>query len=427
MRIVKTKNYTFANELGFALALIGIQLGTAIRNVIPMFDLGYFFMFLSILFVADYKNLFSGKISNFGGIGLFLALLFQIISFFYLVLSTSTNVDFTPGKLVLMEAYVIAFIIMLLTNKRTEFRNFDRILFYLTGFINIVILYQVTKGFTGIYLENVFLDPDTGLSSMAHGGDKITMGRALLLNVICCIVYEHKNRYEFWIRVLFPAFAFLSLFMFNTRSSMVMCFICFFVYLWKQSKILHKPFLNIKYVGYLLLLILFILIMYLTIPVIGELIDIVFNNISSGVFGFFGKTSDSQIEMDSSSEFRYQSMLIFRNSLSDGILYLLFGHGMLHVFFDFPIIQCFYDMGVIVFAIYAYVLLLCPIKMVFGYLTSSKFIIIIQLLAIQYFFDQFYCGIPYWSFQFMPIVLILYFCKKKEKYEESIVENLSVG
>lgn len=418
----KTSNiaYSLRTEIGFAFAIIGIQFGTAVRNVLPSLDLGYIFMAMSILCIIDYKNLFKGSFLNVFSPGVFSVLFFYFLTIIFLLFSTISQdnrfIDsyiLEYNKLLRMSLYVIIFIFCLTTQRRKQFINFPRLLLYITAFINIVILYQVTKGFTGIYLENVFYNAIDNTNMMAEGGDKTTMGRALLLNIICCMVCKHQNKFEYIARIFLTISALWSLFMFNTRASIVCSFICYMTYLWRMHSINKTAFVTKRNILRAVFAIFLLLLLIISIPQLQEQLEHIYNNILSGIFGFMGLVPGGDVVYDDSANVRLQAMRNFTFFDEDNFLSFLWGHGVLRTFIDFPIIQCFYDMGMLGFIPYFIALILSPIYILKNYNSSEPSILILQLFSIQYFFDQFYAGLPYWSFQFMPILLLLFFYKNK--------------
>lgn len=403
------KRFSPVTELGFALMLIGIQFGTAIRNVFPGLELVNIIMLLSFLFIVDFKNIIRFKLPSANKYFLVL-FLFNFVSFIYLIVSPSEKYPELNSQIFFMQLYIFAILFALSTqSKNKNLKNLDRYLFYISAFINIVILYQVTLGFKGIYLENIFFDSSTDSNHMDQGGDKITMGRALFLSFVTALVYKSRNKVEFIIKPVIVMSALLGLYMFNTRSSIVLCIISMAIYFWYQKGTLQskKNILrqSLFYGGIALILFFAIIYLYQTNSLFQALLDKIGENIYNGIVSYFTNQST-----DESAATRRDSLIFFiNNTFQIDFSYLVFGHGFISYFFDFPLLQAFYDLGIFFFLFYIISLICFPVKFIFYKKTYIPHIIIIQLMAFHYLIDQLYCGVPYWSFQFMPIILLTFF------------------
>lgn len=220
--------FTIKAELGFVLMLIGVQLGTAIRNVFHI-ELVNLLMVLSFLFVIDYRNLSRLRFPSWNK-GFKWIIIFDIVEFIYLIFNFGAISEFLQYHL-----YLLFIIIAISTQtKDLHINRLPIFLFITTAFISITVGYQATQGFSGIYTENVFYNETTNSSGLAEGGDKITMGRALLLCIISCIVFFFKGKYFPIICSGLIAVSFIGLFMFGTRASMACAFLCLFLYIGKK-------------------------------------------------------------------------------------------------------------------------------------------------------------------------------------------------
>ncbi|MDD4993941.1 MAG: hypothetical protein PHR83_17100 [Paludibacter sp.] len=402
------------NEIGFALMLIGLPFGTAIRNVYPKLELVQLIFALSFLFIVNYRNLFRFIFPSYNKYFTYI-FLFNFISFLYLLLFPS-HYQSLNKQIIVMQLYIFAVIIALSTlNRNLNLINLDRYLFYISGFITLVILYQVTRGFTGIYLENVFADSTLKTNRMEHGGDKTTMGRALFLCFITAIVYKSKNNIETLIKPILIVSVFLGLYMFNTRASIVVCLLSLLIYFWKKHQIgigiFHKRNSIIIYTFVAIILIFFSVYLYQSNIYFYTMINVMIENIFNGLSSFFGSS-----KTDESALIRKGNMIYFQNAMNDlNPFQLLFGRGFIVRFIDVPFMQAFLDLGLFGFFFYTISLIYLPLKFIFVKLTSISHIIIIQLFAFHYLVDQLYAGMPYWSLQFMPIILLVFLYSNNRK------------
>lgn len=395
--------FSIRNEIGFALMLIGVQIGTAIRNAFGI-ELVNIIMATSVLCVLNFKNLFSIKMPSYNVFFSFL-IIFQIIELLYASFCKKDISNLIP-----MHLYLMSIAIALSTqDKGKDFRYADVLFFYLGLFITIVVAYQATMGFTGIFTSNIFYREDIGTSQMEKGGDKITMGRAILFAVISSIVYTPRFKVEHVIRVICVIAAFVGLIMFNSRSPMVMSFMCLLVYMIKKSQLKSRvSFFSYrtftKLFIYLLPVMVVLVITYLSVDYVAESIDNIFSSAIRGLLTLFG---DKSMGVDLSADYRHEVIRKIGNadySLFDYIL----GAGYFTIFIDIPIVQAFYDFG-IWGIVYLFLLLIMPLFFLLKYNTSKAPVMIVLLFSLQYLFDQFYCGLPYWFFQYIPITLLSFF------------------
>lgn len=411
----KYQNHIF--EIGLVFVLVGVQLGTAIRNVIPAIEIVNVLMMMGVILTIDYRNLINIRFYKYKLLAF--VLLFNSIAFIYAILSSGTKYPELHNQIVLMQLFIFALIVGLSTNlnRRIELVNFDRYLFYVTGFISLVILYQSTRGFTGIYLENVFADAATDSNHMAEGGDKTTMGRVLYLSIITTVIYKSRNVFELLLKPVLIFSAFFGLYMFNTRASIVLSFLSLFIYYYKYIYKNGRVKKKVSVINYLIIIVTVVIALiyfYNTNFYFKSIVDLIYTNISNGISSYFGDNKDDVSAMIRKQHLRIVSPLIIGSS----IFQLLFGHGFVTFFVDIPIIQAFLDLGLFGFIFYFISLIVLPIIFIFKKRYNNTHLIIIQLFAFHYLVDQIYAGMPYWSFQFCPIILLIFFDNYNKTYRK---------
>ena len=393
------KVFSLKTELGFMLAIIGVQLGTAIRNVFHI-EMVNLLMTLSVVLTCNLVNLCQMRFPSwnrfFGWI-----IFFNVVELTYLCFHSKVIPDFLQFHL-----YLICLILAISTQQRgLHIRNLSFFIFIASAFITIVTGYQVTNGFTGLYMENILYDSETGTFGLAEGGDKITIGRALLLCIISCFVLFFKRKYFPILCIILIAFAFVGLFMFSTRASIACAFLCLFIYLGKKYGFNIFASKKLKLV---LLLVLFIVLgLYFSDSYVQENLDTYTEGLLRGVFTMLGS---NEYGTDASTITRYYTMqkaFSFWNAQNFSIITMIVGHGYFPFYIDVPVIQAFYDFGCWGF-LYFFIMVLLPIRYIMKR-TDNDAIIIIQLFAVQYLLDQFYCALPYQHFQFMQFILLLFF------------------
>lgn len=393
------KNFSIRTEIGFMLMIVGVQFGTAIRNVFHV-EMVNIFMILSVLLICNVANLYHLKFPSwnryFG-----LIILFNFVELFYLMFNSDVASETLQYHL-----YLIASILAISTqNRNLNIRYLSYIIFAVAGFITMVIGYQVTNGFIGVFLENVLYDSETGTFGLAEGGDKITLGRAMLLCIVSCFVFFLKRKYFPILCSGLIALSFIGLFMFSTRASIGCAFLCLFLYLGKKYGFNIFASKRLK----LILGVVFILVLglYVSDTYIQESLDNFVTGTLRGVFTMFGS---NEYGIDESTITRYHTMkkaFSFWNAENFSIITMIFGHGYFPFYIDVPVIQAFYDFGCWGF-LYFFIMIVLSARYIMKH-THNDAIMIIQLFAVQYLLDQFYCALPYYHFQFMPLVLLLFF------------------
>ena len=171
----------FRKSLGLVLVFVGMQFNTAIKNVTLGMDISIVIMLLSALLLFDVKGIAKIRMSN-------KTIVLFILQIFLLLVSIVSNRSTT--QLITFHLYLLAIIFALSTNKKyIYFSYFGKILFWISGFIAILVLFQATNGFTGLTISF----DSTGKLWLRQGGDPITMSRALEFNFITCLFYKKKE------------------------------------------------------------------------------------------------------------------------------------------------------------------------------------------------------------------------------------------
>lgn len=418
------KNFPLRVEIGVVLMMIGVQFGTALRNMVPSIpNISNIIMMASVMLVCNYSNLVKSKFPCFDKRYIYL-LLFECVVLLY----SCIEVDDPVGngiKYRIMSLFLILSVFVLSSNKKKlKFRYLYIILFYSSGFIATIVAYQATKGFTGLYLENVFYNALEDTSGMAEGGDKITMGRALLLCFLSAFFYKPRYKFENILRIVFLVFPFIGLFMFNSRSPLMVIFICLLLHLWKMIK--NKEVKISKILQGTAIVVVMMLIAYMSLDYVAERINSMFESVKIGVLTLVGITQQGEDVSTATRTGLIDS--IVKPSLENGnILNYICGFGYYH-YLDIPILQAFFDFGIFGFLYFAFM-----IRGSYLYIFKKRFYgtqaYIIQLFAVQYFVDQFICDTPLCSFAYMPLIILIFLnkCQKtapQSKFKRK--QNISV-
>lgn len=401
--------FNFRVEIGLILIIIGMQLGTAIRNFTKGVDLVDFIMILSLILVIDYRNLFKLRFPRLNIFSLLL-IWFQSLIVIYAIYSGRGT-----RQLYSYHIYIIAIILSLATqNRDKEFKSFFKILFYITGFISFVIFMQATNGGT----ELVTSYYGTGKLWLEFGGDPVSTSRGLVIGIISTLMYECKSISEKVLKAIFIIFSIIGLLSFSNRSSIVISIVILCVFLLsKYSKKVSIRTIIKQMILFSILILMFITI-YNTSEYLNTQINGLIDSINKGFYTFLGDTSYG---IDSSAATRVALRSRVFDIISNEFRFYnyLFGYGYNNFYVDMPILQIFLDMGILGFTMYFVYIIYIPLQ-IFIQKNTTDIGLFIKLFLVQMVMDQFYCGLPYYYFYFTPAILIITF-KSSIKNKEKII------
>lgn len=400
----------YRKSLGLALVFIGMQLNTAIKNIFIGADFSMWIMLSSAaLLLVDPKNFTRIKMS----LSMKILLGFQIVLLFF-----ACESERGTSQLITFHLYLISVILSLSTNKDyLAFKSFPAIMFWMSGFIAIVILYQATNGFTHLVVSY----EGTSKLWLEQGGDPITMSRALGMSFITCLFYENKGKLAKIVSPIFIIADIIGVFSFINRSVMLCSLVIFLIwYLFYYSRKLTPK--------KMLMVVLFLIVSYVLIPKIPYLtikIDSMYQSMRNGIGTLL---NDNNTKIDASANTRQiiltQTQEVFNKRF---IRNLLLGLGYNYTYIDRPVYQIFFDFGIFGLFIYAYYLLYIPAKNILkqtqrNALRYNCATTIITYISLQMLFDQFLTGLPYYYFLWTPTIFIL-FSAENYKARVMVVES----
>lgn len=387
--------------IGLVLVFIGMQFGTAIRNVAPKLESVNIIMAVSIVLLIDYRGLKELKIN----VKLFAILCFQIWLFILALFSKNAT-----NQLIVFHLYLIAFIIALNSNTRyCKFESFGRVIFWISGFISLVIVYQATQGFKGLQLSY----EGTSKLWLSQGGDPITLARALGINIIACLFYKKKNRIEIIVTGIFALADIIGLFSFRNRSVLLCSFVIFVIWYFKYyTKSISANKILISAISVMVVVIALYKIPYFSIK-IKSTVDAMLSGI--------GTLLNLNVNgVDSSAQTRVSILENLRSTFNHHFIRnLFFGLGYNFTYVDRPVIQMFYDNGIFAFIAYAYLNLWVPIKYIFKTVfyrvNYNDAWLIVVFISLQSLFDQFLTGLPYFYFLWTPAIFMVFSITNSKK------------
>lgn len=401
----------FFKSLGLVLVFVGMQLNTAIRNVFPSVDIVEVIMVASIFGIAD--------VSNAGNIHMTKKQL-GLIVFQLLLLVMNLFSQNGTKQLLTFHIYLIALIIAFCTQKNyVQYKYFGRVLFYLSGFIAVVVCFQATEGFSRLIVSY----HATSKLWLEHGGDPVSVSRALGINIVAVLFYKKQNIFEKVMAYFFTFFSIIGLLSFANRASIIYVVIVFAVWSLKyyNDKINRNKIL-MEFFTIAIVLILFNKVSYLQ-----EKTTALFHGILNGVSTLLGWNVGS---VDSSAISRVVILeKVEEEFWLNPIKNLLMGLGYNWIYVDRPIYQAFFDLGIGGVIAYLYYLLFIPMKFLVLQIKAdadkryyNDAFIFIVFITIQVLMDQFYCGLPYYYYLWTPTIFLVsctYFCKEYS-YERNV-------
>lgn len=384
----------FRKSLGLVLVFVGMQFNTAIKNVTLGMDISIVLMLLSALLLFDVKGIAKIRMSN-------KTIVLFILQIFLLLVSIVSNRSTT--QLITFHLYLLAIIFALSTNKKyIYFSYFGKILFWISGFIAILVLFQATNGFTGLTISF----DSTGKLWLRQGGDPITMSRALEFNFITCLFYKKKNKIEKIITWIFVASDIIGVFSFGNRSVIVCSVVVFLIW--------YIRYFNRKIDVKKLLITVMVIIAIVYVGSSGtyflDKINAIYSSMKNGLGTLF---NFGTVSLDPSAQTRVTILSDMKNEFdADFIKNFLMGMGYNYTYVDRPIYQIYFDFGFVGLIFYAYFLLLIPIKTIIGQLKNDKEYneawILVVYSMVQTIGDQFLTGLPYYYYLWTPTIFVLF-------------------
>lgn len=408
------------NAFGLVLALIGVQFGTALRNIFPSINLVNVFMVLSVFLIIDYNKLFFCKLDYKK---MFFASPFVIILLFFLIGSILSN-DY---EYIFYHFYLIALLFAVGTNSSLLENKYFIPTFSIVGSIIIlVVFYQATYGFTDFSIQKSYTG--TGKLWLSEGGDPITIPRSIVYSSFAIMSFTPRKKTNkitvmpSICKLLFMILALFDLFAFSNRSSIVF-------FMLGIGYFLMTNYLRIKQKKKsLLCFFLLAIVVLLSIFFINykSTINSLFSSVSSAIKSLIG-FNDSDASGLTRYNIRSNILLYTNNNLT--IINLLFGFGYCFEYLDFPALQIFIDCGIIIGSIYVYVLMVKPFSFSLKSLSNKTItseVKIMSMIFITTLFDQFYCGEPYYVFLWTPAIILTSSLYKKRLYKRVINDYESV-
>lgn len=403
--MIKTHAYSFITEIGFVLSILGLPLGTAIRNMFPSLELVNIFMFISILCLVDFKNLYQLTFPNFNK-HLFVILIIQLLFVFYGLFDANDS----NKKFIIYPCYCISCIISLFTHSRgLQTKYFFPILTCVSIIVVIPCLMQSNIG--GFQLIQAMENTGDRMF-LKEGGDPITTARGVLAAFICFLFLKSTiTKYTIIFKYSAILASIIVLLSFYTRTVIFAASIISFFFIWNKNthSNIYKyqgKHAQIKTLSTIIIFIIIFTLCYSNIDYFSDKIDGILTKMSSGFSSFLGNNSH---DVSANARVNMRNAIIDDFLLHESYSRILFGMGINYIFADSPAFQIFFDMGFPIGGFYIFYTMYIPIKCnMTNNNSENDFFLYTKLLSIVYCIDQIICGWPYFYMNFIPPILLLY-------------------
>lgn len=395
MRIIKKDIISNIKIFSIFFVLLAIPFAQLIRVYFNTWiNISDIVLFLSVLLlVIVCRNKVFTPSFNKKSLALFLYLLFlTFISFF-------SNIDSNTSGGCIYNLYAVVFLYVLaIGGKDFDKNSFLKIVFYMSGILNLFSLYIFTSGFSD-FSNRVHVFYATSGDVLA---DRVSLSILPIICILACLTYTCNSKKTIIIKCFFILISLTNLLIFQRRgrlATLILQILLFIYYHYKpQRKIKYISFIKIAIV---LLSCIFIIFYLVTKTAFFE--DLVnlwqsfLNALETLLFGGNDASAGVRfgIRKELSHEIRQFSFIEF-----------LFGKGYMYKYLDFPLLQAFVDLGLIGGLIFCYFNVIYPFYTIFkqrppltGY---NEFINYLLIMGIA---DLFYYGIPYGWNKYIYIIL----------------------
>lgn len=403
--MIKKHTYSFITETGFVLTILGLPLGTAIRNISPSLELVNIFMFISIICLVDFKNLYRLTFPNFNK-HLFIILILQLLFVFYGLFNKNESNE----KFIIYSCYCTSCIIALFTHPRgLQTKYFFSILTWVSIIVVIPCLMQSNIG--GFQIMQAMENTGDRMF-LKEGGDPITTARGVLAAFIGFLFLKSKkSNYIIIFKYLAIAASIIVLLSFYTRTVIFAAIITTILFMWNKNAHndtykFQSQYLQIRTLSTIIIFIIIFVLCYSNIEYFSDKVDGILKKMSNGISSFLGKESS---DISASARVDMRKVIISDFLLHDSYLRILLGAGINHIFADSPAFQILFDMGFFIGGFYIFYTMYISIKCNMTKNNSENdFFLYIKLLSIVYCIDQIICGWPYFYMNFIPPIFLLY-------------------
>lgn len=401
-------------EWGMILALTSVPVASILNEfgLDRTGNLSQILLALSLILMARFGNIVALKMRANRTVRILIV--YQSVIF---LISIYAGAPFfgTPWAIV-MTLFVLALLVVLsMSDNKFDSNYFVSRMVYFSGTFNILLTYLVTDGFSDY--------SNLSFSYMEGGSNRLTLSNIAFIYIVAMMCHKTESVIGKIIKAIFTFSAIINMLACTRRGMMVgiLLVILFSIYEKIRCNKIVIEFRLSKLKN--LVIAALILIAFITalqrFPGIKENIDRYYESLQKAVFTFWGSSS---MGVDAAANNRVEARQLYFNEYlnSSTVWQFIFGRGYSLAQMDFPYLQAFWDLGLVGGFAYMYFQGILPIKLAIHH-TYESGVTFLRYWTLIYLTMNFYSGVPYGYFKFIPLILLLEVTQRGqgEQYEKT--------
>jgi hypothetical protein len=393
-----TKKEVFT-YLGIALSLIGVPLGMYFNYLFPFVKWSPIFMFLSVLLILSYKNLFFGRLPSYNK-WFTIIIVYQLLMLVYGVFS-----DRMTSQYLSFHVYIILLTLALASSKNNP--SYEKIIsftFYISTVCTFLGAFFIWKGLvTGEEAWKLRQDQQD------YALEAFTVANGAIINYTCVLCLRFKNKFAKILLLIVFTLDIYVLFMSTKRTPVFVAVIITILYLYKTGAV--NKTLMLKYFKTVLVTFIAFIVAYINIEALQKIIDKFTYEFYSGVLNILGNTEIRDTSGSAISRYKNREWAYNYIDNNFNIFNHVFGSGYMTRWIDNPLLQAYLDMGLIGCILYIWLILIFPFKSYFK--ITNTLALFAFLLCIYNIMASISSGNPYAYIKHVPIVFLAFIMNLK--------------
>lgn len=395
--------------LGSAISITGVSVGMYLDFLFKgAIHWSVLFLVVSILLVADWKNLLHLRFPGYNGM-LGWIILFQGVMLFYGCVSGFMSTQYMSFHL-----FIIA--LCFGYSSISNYACFEKFPYYLFFAALPSVAFGAVFCALGLFTpETIALFRQT-MGKEAYTIDALTASTGCLYTLFPLFCISNKTKKWKLISLIALILALYVLLICNKRTPIFVLFIGIVYVLYLRNKIRLK--VTGKTIRYLLILVVCFVVLYNYVDVVHTQIDKLITSFETGLKGLFTSKIEGE---DRSVEERLELRKIVFGKLDEFTPFnYIFGMGYYIVgTFDLPLYQSYLDMGIIGLSLFLFVVFLFPLRVILRR-NKEKNVILACLLCLYGIFTMISSGNPYLYTKYVSVCLLAYVYYANKKYRRRL-------
>lgn len=401
-------------EWGMILALTSVPVASILNELglDRTGNLSHIFLALSLILMSRFENIMALKMRANRTIRILMV--YQSV---ILLISIFAGAPFfgTPWAIV-MTLFVLALILVLsLSDNKLDSNYFVSRMVYFSGAFNVLLTYLVTNGFSDYN--------NLSFSYMEGGSNRLTLSNIAFIYIVAMMCHKTESTVGKIIKAIFAFSAIINILACTRRGMMVGILLVMLFRIYEKIKnnkiVIELRLSKLKNMIIAVLILVALIIALQRLPGIKENIERYYESLQKAIFTFWGNSSRG---VDVAANNRVEARQLYFNEYlySSTAWQFIFGRGYSLAQMDFPYLQAFWDLGLVGGFAYTYFQGILPIKLVTHY-TYESGVTFLRYWTLIYLTMNFYSGVPYGYFKFIPLILLLEVTRKgqEERHEKT--------